>query len=194
VTLETSEREYLASAAIVAEPVNALGSVRFDPGLSEMKQEATAEGLASLGIKVWAKLAGGFHSVFAAAPDRFPLSFVKTFGSTPDGGTVVLGFGPSAEALSPSDPDSVAGAIEDVLPGARVEEIGGHDWVQDPFARETWATYAPGTWLRWLPELELVEGRIAFAGSDIARGSGSYVDGAIETGLRAGREIEAILS
>jgi monoamine oxidase len=33
----------------------------------------------------------------------------------------------------------------------------------------------------------------AFAGSDIARGWGSYLDGAIETGLRAGREIEAIL-
>jgi monoamine oxidase len=159
-----------------------------------MKQEATAEGPVSLGIKMWAKLAGGFHAMFAAAPDRFPLSFVETFGSTPDGGTVVLGFGPSAEALSPSGPDSVAGAIEDVLPGARVEEIGGHDWVQDPFARETWATYAPGTWLRWLPELERVEGRIAFAGSDIAGGWGSYMDGAIETGLRGGREIEAILS
>ena len=92
-----------------------------------------------------------------------------------------------------SEPEPVARAIEDLLPGARVEEVGGHDWVRDPFARETWATYGPGTWLRWVPELERMEGRIAFAGSDIARGWGSYMDGAIETGLRAGREIEAIL-
>jgi len=193
VTLRTSEGERTAAAAIVAVPVNTLGSVRFHPELSDTKQEATRKGVVSLGVKIWAKLAGGFPSAFSAAPDRFPLSFVETYAATPDGGTVVVAFGPSAAALSPSDPDPVARAIEDMLPGARVEEIGGHDWVGDPFARETWATYSPGTWLRWVPELERMEGRIAFAGSDIARGWGSYMDGAIETGLRAGREIEAIL-
>jgi monoamine oxidase len=194
VTLQTSDGERTASAAIVAVPVNTLRAVRFDPELSVAKQEAAREGVVSLGVKIWAKLAGGYPSVFAAAPDRFPLSFIETFGSTPDGGTVVLGFGPSAEALSLSEPGPIARAIEDLLPGARVEEVGGHDWVRDPFARETWATYSPGTWLGWVPELERMEGRIAFAGSDIARGWGSYMDGAIETGLRAGRDIEAILA
>jgi monoamine oxidase len=193
VTLRTSEGERTATAAIVAVPVNTLGSVRFDPELSDTKQEAAREGVVSLGVKVWAKLGGGFPSAFSAAPDRFPLSFVETFTSTADGGTVVVAFGPSAAAISPSDPEPAARAIEEMLPGARVEEVGGHDWVADPFARETWATYSPGTWLRWVPELERMEGRIAFAGSDIARGWGSYMDGAIETGLRAGREIEAIL-
>jgi monoamine oxidase len=194
VTLRTSEGERHASAAIVALPVNALGSMLFDPSLSDTKQEAAKEGVVSLGVKIWAKLAGGFPSAFSAAPDRYPLSFVETFSSTPDGGTVVLGFGPSAADLAPSDPEAVARAIEDLLPGARVEEVGGHDWVRDPFAGETWATYRTGTWLRWLPELERREGRIAFAGSDIARGWGSYMDGAIETGLRASREVETILS
>jgi len=193
VTLRTSEGERHASAAIVAVPLNTLGSVRFDPKLSDTKQEAANEGVVSLGVKIWAKLAGGFPSAFSAAPDRFPLSFVETFSSTPDGGTIVLGFGPSAANLSLTDPEAVARAIEDLLPGAQVEEVGGHDWVQDPFAGETWATYRPGA-LRWLPELERREGRIAFAGSDIARGWGSYMDGAIETGLRASREVEAILS
>ena len=148
----------------------------------------------SLGVKVWAKIAPGSPSTFAAAPDRFPLSFVETVAPTPDGGTVVVGFGPSAALLSPDDPEPVARAIEELLPGARVEEVGGHDWVRDPLAGETWASYGPGRSLRWLPELERLEGRVAFAGSDIARGWGSYMDGAIETGLRAAREIEAILS
>jgi monoamine oxidase len=193
VTVRTTDGTHAASAVVVAVPVNALGAVRFDPALSERKREAVREGVVSLGVKVWAKLAGGFPPVFAGAPDRFPLSFVETFAPTPDGGTVVLGFGHSAATLSPDDPGPVARAIEDLLPGARVEEVGGHDWVRDPFAGETWATYAPGRWLRWLPDLERTEDRIVFAGSDIARGWGSYMDGAIETGLRAGREVEAIL-
>jgi monoamine oxidase len=194
VTLQTSEGERHASAAIVAVPVNALGSLRFDPELSDTKKEAAKEGVVSRGVKVWAKIARGSPSTFAAAPDRFPLSFVETVAPTPDGGTVVVGFGPSAALLSPEDPEPVARAIEELLPGVRVEEVGGHDWVADPFAGETWATYGPGTSLRWIPELERREGRIAFAGGDFARGWGSYMDGAIETGLRASREVEAILS
>ena len=194
VTVRTTDGELAASAAIVALPVNALGAIRFEPALSERKREAAEEGLVSLGVKVWAKIAPGSPSTFAAAPDRFPLSFAETVASTPDGGTVVVGFGPSAALLSPDDPEPVARAIEELLPGARVEEVGGHDWVRDPLAGETWASYGPGRSLRWLPELERLEGRVAFAGSDIARGWGSYMDGAIETGLRASREVEAILS
>ena len=194
VTVRTTDGELAASAAIVALPVNALGAIRFEPALSERKREAAEEGLVSLGVKVWAKIAPGSPSTFAAAPDRFPLSFAETVAPTPDGGTVVVGFGPSAALLSPDDPEPVARAIEELLPGARVEEVGGHDWVRDPLAGETWASYGPGRSLRWLPELERLEGRVAFAGSDIARGWGSYMDGAIETGLRAGREVEAILS
>ena len=194
VTVRTTDGELAASAAIVALPVNALGAIRFEPALSERKREAAEEGLVSLGVKVWAKIAPGSPSTFAAAPDRFPLSFAETVAPTPDGGTVVVGFGPSAALLSPDDPEPVARAIEELLPGARVEEVGGHDWVRDPLAGETWASYGPGRSLRWLPELERLEGRVAFAGSDFARGWGSYMDGAIETGLRAGREVEAILS
>ncbi len=194
VTVRTTNGELAASAAIVALPVNALGAIRFEPALSERKREAAEEGLVGLGVKVWAKIAPGSPSTFAVAPDRFPLSFAETVAPTPDGGTVVVGFGPSAALLSPDDPEPVARAIEELLPGARVEEVGGHDWVRDPLAGETWASYGPGRSLRWLPELERLEGRVAFAGSDIARGWGSYMDGAIETGLRASREVEAILS
>jgi monoamine oxidase len=194
VTVHTTDGALVATTAIVALPVNALRAVRFDPPLSERKREASEEGLVSLGVKVWAKLAGGSPSMLGAAPGRFPLSFVETVAPTPDGGTVVVGFGPSAATLSPDDPEPVARAIEELLPGARVEEVGGHDWVRDPLAGETWASYAPGRWLRWLPELERPEGRVAFAGGDFARGWGSYMDGAIETGLRASREVEAFLS
>lgn len=193
VTVRTAEGDLAATAAIVALPLNTLEAIRFDPPLSEIKREALATGLTSEGIKVWAKLAGGFPSAFAAAPDRYPLSFVETQGATADGGTAVLAFGPSAERLPPSDHELVARAIEDMLPGATVDEVGGHDWLDDPFTRETWATYGPDTWLRWMPELAQPEGRLAFSGADLAVAGLGYIDGAVESGLRAAREVEAIL-
>ncbi len=194
VTLSTADGEDVTALALVMTlPVNALGSVRFSPELSPVKREAMETGLSGRGVKLWAKLAPGFGSVSASAPGSYPLSFIESIAGTPDGGQVVVCFGPSAEVLPMSDHGAVAAAIEGMLPGARVEEIGGHDWTNDPFSRETWATYAPGTYLRWMPELARMEGRIAFAGSDIALGWGSYIDGAIETGLRAAREVEAAL-
>ena len=165
VTASTADGEDVtASTLVVALPVNALGNVRFSPELSPIKREAMETGLAGRGVKVWAKLAPGFGSVAASAPDSYPLSFIESFAGTPDGGQVVVGFGPSAEGLPMSDHGAVAAAIEGMLPGARVEDIGGHDWTNDPFCRETWATYAPGTYLRWMPELARMEGRYRVRG------------------------------
>jgi len=193
VTIETRDGDVAAAAAIVAVPLNTLGSIAFDPPLSSLKQEAAAGGSVGLGIKVWATLRDEYPSSFATAPDRYPLTFAQTEAKTADGHPLVLAFGPSAERLPLSDGQQVATAIEEMLPGARVDEVGGHDWVRDPFSRGTWAAYPPNTWLRWAPELERPEGRIAFAGSDIARGWGSYMDGAIETGFRAADEVEELI-
>jgi hypothetical protein len=194
VTITTAGGDVVAGAALVAVPLNTLASIVFDPPLSPLKEEAAAGGSVGLGVKVWATLRGEYPSSFSTAPDRFPLTYAQTEGATPEGRPLVLAFGPSAERLPLDDRAAVAAAIEDMLPGAVVEAVGGHDWVRDPFSRGTWAAFAPGTWLRWAPELERPEGRIAFAGSDMARGWGSYMDGAIETGFRAAGEVEEILT
>jgi monoamine oxidase len=194
VTVTTSSGDVAAAAAVIAVPLNTLGSLAFDPPLAPLKREAAATGSVGLGVKVWATLRDRYRSSFATAPDRFPLTFAQTEAETSDGRPLVLAFGPSAERLPLTDHASVAAAIEAMLPGAKVESVGGHDWVRDQFSRGTWASYPPGAWLRWAPELERPEGRIAFAGSDIARGWGAYMDGAIETGFRAADEVEAILS
>jgi monoamine oxidase len=194
VTITTSSGDVAAAAAVVAVPLNTLGSLAFDPPLAPLKQEAAATGSVGLGVKVWAALRDAYPPSFSTAPDRFPLTFAQTETVTSNGRPLVLAFGPSAERLPLDDHALVAKAIEEMLPGATVESVGGHDWVRDPFSRGTWASYPPGAWLRWAPELERPEGRIAFAGSDIARGWGAYMDGAIETGFRAADEVEAILS
>jgi len=194
VAIATDRGEMAAAAAIVAVPLNTLGDILFDPPLSPIKREAAERGSVGRGVKVWARLRPGYPTTFAAAPDRFPLTFAETQVGSGDEADLVLAFGPSADRLPHADEAGVARAIEDMLPGASVEAVGGHDWTHDPFSKGTWAAYAPGTWLRWAPELGRAEGRIVFAGSDIAPGWGSYMDGAIETGFLAADEIEGLLS
>ena len=169
VTVCTTDGEHAASAAIVALPANALGAVRFDPPLSD-RREAAEEGLVSLGLKVWAKLAPGFPRCSRSRPigsrcrssrrSRPPRTAERSSSGSALGGNP-----------PPRRPRAGGPCGRGAAPEARVEDVGGHDRVRDPLAGETWASYGPGRSLRWLPELERPEGRVAFAGA-IARGWG----------------------
>lgn len=45
-----------------------------------------------------------------------------------------------------------------------------------------------------LADLQRPEGRVFVAGSDYANGWAGFIDGAIESGMRAGREVHALLT
>ena len=62
-----------------------------------------------------------------------------------------------------------------------------HDWLADEFARGTWAIHRPGWYTRHHAAMREPESRLVFAGSDLADGWSGFVDGAIESGLRAAR-------
>ena len=79
------------------------------------------------------------------------------------------------------------------MPECEIVEVGGHDWVSDPWARGMWCCFRPGQLTGSLRELQRPEGRLAFAGGDIADMWGGYIDGAIESGMTAARDVEAIL-
>ncbi|NOK59399.1 MAG: FAD-dependent oxidoreductase [Chloroflexi bacterium AL-W] len=67
----------------------------------------------------------------------------------------------------------------------------GHNWTADPLAQGTWANLRPGQ-AALLPDLIQVEGQVFFAGADIALGWRGYIDGAIESGIRAARQVRKI--
>ena len=93
--------------------------------------------------------------------------------------------------------DDVAGmqaALQPLLPGVEVERIVGWDWADDPLALGTWCIYRPGQLARVLPDLRTTEGRLFFAGADSAIAWRSFIDGAIESGYRAARDIDRLLS
>jgi monoamine oxidase len=95
---------------------------------------------------------------------------------------LLVGIGCDASRLDPTDRGQVERAIRVFAPGAEVRACDGHDWTRDPYAKGTWAAYRPGQLGRWHADVRTPEGRLFFAGSDIAEGWAGFMDGAIESG------------
>jgi monoamine oxidase len=181
-----------AGAAVVAVPVNTLAAIAFEPPLAPVKQAMVGAGQSSHGLKAWIR-ARGAVSRFACAPSAHGLTYLSSEYAV-DGDTLLVAFGPDAGAVDPADPTAVAARAEALLPGREVVAVHAHDWTADEFARGTWSMYRPGQLTRHLAELQRPEGRLVLAGSDVASGWNGFIDGAIESGLRAGREVAEILA
>jgi monoamine oxidase len=65
-------------------------------------------------------------------------------------------------------------------------------WQDDPWARGAYASFLPGQMTGWLPRIVRPEGRIHFAGEHTSIFPGT-MEAAIESGVRAAREIEEAL-
>jgi monoamine oxidase len=192
VTLEDGST-LTAAAVVVTLPLNVLDSVTFDPPLSEGKRRAAHQGQASQGVKVWARLRGEYEPFVALAPGSAPLTLCQV-EHVADGETLVVAFGSVSERLDGTDPAAVQEALRTWLPDAEVLEVASHDWVADDLSGETWPMQRAGQLTGSLAELQRPEGRVFLAGSDYADGWAGFIDGAIESGMRAGREVHALLT
>jgi monoamine oxidase len=175
-----------ARAAIVAVPVNALGGIRFEPGLSALKQEAVGYGQASRGIKIFIRARGDDRTQNAIRPGH-AFGYLATEWRYDDGTQTLIGFGLDAAAIDASDLPAVQAAMDTILPGYEVVDATAHDWLADPYARGTWAIHRPGWYTRYHAEMRRPEGRVVLAGSDLANGWAGFMDGAIESGLTSSR-------
>jgi monoamine oxidase len=188
-----SGQTFAASAVVVAVPLNTLAMIDFAPALGSEKQAVADRGQASRGIELWAHVRGDLEPFFFMAPDHYPLTFLATEKALDDGSQLLVAFGPDAERLRPGDEQEVRRAIRERLPGtAEIVAVTGHDWWRDEFSRGTWSVFRPGQ-LSVLPALQAPHGRVVFAGSDLADGWNGFMDGAIESGLRAARSVTQLL-
>lgn len=192
VTTRSGDR-LAAPTAIVTVPLNTLAGIRFRPGLSPLKRAAAAEGQASRGLKLWVEVHGDLpEPLFAFAPDDQPIQDLCTEAMVP-GGQLLVGFGRDAAALDVTDVQAVAPAVRTLLGDVEVVACTGHDWLADEFSRGTWPVLRPHQTVGVLPALQAPEGNVFFAGSETANGWNSFIDGAIESGLRAAREVKVRL-
>jgi monoamine oxidase len=188
VVVTTEENETVSARAIVVTvPLNVLSSIEFSPPLSEGKRAVAGEGQAGTGVKLHIKVRGQLGDFTGMAPWPAPLSSLTSKYADAEG-TVLTAFGPSGKLLDINDDGAIQGAVRRVLPDAEVEWAMGYDWNVDRFSRGTWCVYRPGQMTKYLRELQRPEGRIFYAGGDNASGCRGFIDGAIESGLRASRQ------
>jgi monoamine oxidase len=174
-----------ARVAVVAVPLNALGGIEFDPPLSETKQEAIALGQASCGVKIFIHARGEPIFQNGIKPSH-PFGYLDTEIVYPDDTQLMIGFGYDQELSDASDLAAVQRQLDEILPGYEALAATAHDWLADEFSRGTWAIHRPGWYTKYHAEMQRPEDAVVLAGSDFANGWAGFMDGAIESGLRAG--------
>ncbi|MBP2329214.1 monoamine oxidase [Kibdelosporangium banguiense] len=190
VSISTADGEIVRSQhAIVTVPLSVLGSIVFSPDLNPAKRAMIAEGQMSRGTKVWARLRGELRPFLAIAPPTEIFTMCQAEYSRP-GETIVACFGPDGGRIDPEDRAGVESAIRLWLPDAEVISSFGHDWCADEYSRETWPMLRPGQLTKHFDGLRAPEGRVHMAGSIYSDGWGSFIDGALETGISAARRID----
>ncbi len=188
VTVTSKDGEaFRARSAIVAVPLNCFADIDFEPGISEAKLRVSRARHTGSGTKLYAKIKKKPLFVGHGKHDM-PLCFLWTEYDDGDS-QILVGFGAADEYLDVTDGDAVARAVRDYLPDAEVEDVFAYNWNVDPYAKGTWCMYRPSTLTRDLENLQRVEGRVHFAGSDVANGWRGFIDGAIESGLTSGRQV-----
>ncbi|GHG75241.1 monoamine oxidase [Streptomyces griseocarneus] len=195
VELESGEA-VSAPTALIALPMNVLNSVEFEPGLSEIKQTASADRHAGAGMKCFVRVKGDIGNVSIVAPEAQAVNFAVTYDHGRDGSWLIV-FSANPKKLKMTQFDDVQGmqtALQPLLPGVEVESIVGWDWSNDPLALGTWCIYRPGQLAKVLPDLRTTEGRLFFAGADSASTWRGFIDGAIESGYRSARDIDSYLT
>jgi monoamine oxidase len=173
--------EFTAPEVIMAVPVNVWKTIKFTPELPEAHRTATTAGI---GVphekKLWLNLKKPADRFVAEAPEGHPICIMGRF----DEGQSVVAFSVK-DTFDVHDRGQVEAAVKDILPDAQLVNYTAHDWHADEFALGVGAFRQPFQLTRLHRDLQKPHGRIKFAGGDIADGWSGYMDGAVESGIRA---------
>ena len=182
-----------APAAVVALPLNLWTDVTFDPPLAEPKRRAAATGHAGEVSKVLAVLEHAPETYIGAAWGT-PIQAGFVTKAAGEGRRLFMGFS-AQDRVDLADAHAVAAAVRAHLPEADVVTTAGHDWVGDPYAKGTWLG-TPPTWFSdgTFEALCEHEGRLAFAGSDIAAQGAGWIEGGVGSGVAAAAYTRGVLA
>lgn len=191
--VETANGRVIRTKRIISTvPFNILHKLEVEPALSPVKREASAEGAASRGLKLWVRVKGPIKPFFAYSTQHHNLSVIRTEFVGEDDAVLVC-FGADIDRFDFEDIDEVSQALKVWRDDLEVLEIAAHPWRRDPYAESTWMIQRPEQYTKYQSEMQRAEGRLHFASSDIANLWAGFFDGAIESALSTAREVKAAL-
>ncbi|MFF2654937.1 flavin monoamine oxidase family protein [Streptomyces sp. NPDC058045] len=176
-----------ARAVVVTVPLAAARNIDLAFQLPAAARKLLDEGQASQGGKVWLRARGRREKFIALGAGDAPLSLVQWERETEDG-FIAFGFSTDARTHDLTDLAAVRRWAGALVPGIDIVEVTSHNWVDDEFTGQTWGMLRPQQ-LTAMGELTTPHGRVLFAGADYASTWPSFMDGAIEGGLRAANAV-----
>lgn len=179
-------------SVVLAAPLAVWQDISFDPPLSQSKMEASKIGNPGRMKKLWMLVEGMPEALYASGlgPDLVQMFPEYDLGDQ----KIAVAFCPPPSTLDPNDLDATTKAVRQYVPNAKVLATDFVDYGNDPYLRGTWMVQPPGILSQHASALVETEGRIAFAGSDIAIRWLGWIDGAFEMGSRAAEEVEKVLA
>lgn len=195
VTLADGQR-VTGATAIVAVPANVWSHLDFSPALDPQQFEASQAGMsAEWAGKAVAIIKGESRSVMFSGDPTVPISFFTSSFRSPD--EQLLAIYPMDPSIDLTDPEVLRAAITKALPHVTVVDAAGDRYLaDDPFFRGAWGFLRPGQLTKYVPHERFtrLDDRVVFASSDIAKLFHGFIDGAIESGIRAGRDVRVRLA
>ncbi|MET8953385.1 NAD(P)/FAD-dependent oxidoreductase [Streptomyces sp. NPDC004533] len=194
VTVTTkSGKNYTAPHVIVAVPVNLWKTITFSPTLPSEYTSVSTAGIGAPNVKkIFMRVTNSSAGTFIAGPQEgFPLSTTIPERRLSDGSTLMFAFclDPTLDATNPSKVQSV---LQQMVPGIKVLDTKVQYWGADPYSLGGWACRQPGMLTGPYRTIQQPRGRVAFATSDIATGWSGYIDGAVESGITAAKQVTTL--
>lgn len=195
VTVTTiSEEKIHARSVIVALPLNTIGDLKITPDVPPAVRAMIDQKNPVMSSKIWIRVKGEIEPFSYLAPiGKSPINAVKA-ESWYEGDTLLVAMCSEAAAIRIDDRDAMEAALRRVLPDIEVVSTAGHCWVTDEFSKGAWMMHRPGNLLGAAPQMRQPHGRIQFAGGDISAMDAGSIEGAMESGASAARDIARALA
>ncbi len=180
-------------AVVLTLPTKCYQDVTFDPPLPPEKTAFITHAEMAEGAELYVHVRQNLGNTFCFCDDPNPFNAVQTYAYGDAEGTILkITIGREA-LIDLDDQDAIAAQIRAIHGDVDVLATKAYNWGRDPFARTSWAAYRKG-WFSRYPDMAKPEGRLFFGGSATAHGWHEYIDGAVEAGLRAAREVRRFLN
>ncbi|MBB6627584.1 FAD-dependent oxidoreductase [Nocardioides sp. KIGAM211] len=182
-----------ARACVMAIPTNVLRNVDFRPGLSDDKQRMLARDHLGNLCKPSMLVRNIPSRPFTLGLGR--LQSLCLGYEYEDGTCLMMGFGNRAGIDDPTSREELEGAVREYYPDAEVLAVDVHDWKNDPLFNGTHHVDRPGDSLQFLKTMGELEGRIVFAGTDVADTVWrAWMEGAMQSGQNATTAVHSLLA